>query len=538
MKRRRHLTRGSTAVVLSMLLFGGAVGVALAAASHLSPSKVELDTTALVWSGQGSPVDQQCDTNADPGSGGFQNGGTADSYLLWIFSTDGGSISGDPTLTVNGNDYPDAHFTGGVWQIVTPGIATGDITEAHVTFAVAGTGNGSWILTISHGCNGSEDKQEHLTVTKTAVTSFDREHFWDISKKVETENDYTHEGYPKIWLYADGHGNEKATWTVDVTYNGYTDSAFNVSGEITIENDGDLDAVINGYEDLLAGTDITANLDCDFAIGDTLAVGDSVSCTYDEDVASKVEGKNVFTVTTDRNLDPGYSDDADIVWGAPNQPEKNQTIHVTDTMFGALGTVDAYDDDCVKDEVCETFTKDHTYTWAEYGATKCGDYRYDNTATITETSQSASATLKVNVQCLLSASAWAKGTGTGVIEARCFSADGFSNWGWTNKIGTTGHYTWTLWAGAAMCNTSKGFNAGTVSFDYSTTTGNLTNIVYSFNPGVTGSDTATYSGSAKYPKLGGKDTTAPGQYKLSSSKPTTWVIAHAKVQYPDPNFGP
>ena len=89
-----------------------------------------------------------------------------------------------------------------------------------------------------------------------------------------------------------------------------------------------------------------------------------------------------------------------------------------------------------------------------------------------------------------------------------------------------------------MCNTSKGFNAGTVSFDYSTSTGNLTNIVYSFNAGVTGSDLATYSGSAKYPKAGGKDTTAPGQYKLSSSKPTTWVIAHAKVQYPDPNFGP
>ncbi len=39
-----------------------------------------------------------------------------------------------------------------------------------------------------------------------------------------------------------------------MTYDGYEDTGHNVSGTITIENDGDLDAEITDIEDLLAGT--------------------------------------------------------------------------------------------------------------------------------------------------------------------------------------------------------------------------------------------------------------------------------------------
>jgi hypothetical protein len=100
---------------------------------------------------------------------------------------------------------------------------------------------------LSHVCPGVSDYEE-LTVSKTAVTSFTREHFWDIDKSVDTENGYEHEGYPKVWLYIDGSGDETATWTVDVTYEGYVDSLFNVSGVITIENTGTLDAVITDID--------------------------------------------------------------------------------------------------------------------------------------------------------------------------------------------------------------------------------------------------------------------------------------------------
>ena len=535
MNLRRHLTRTSTAALLSMLLIAAAsVGVALAAASHVSPSSVEADTTRLYWSGQGLPLNEQCDENADFGAdpNGPQNGATADDYLLWIFSTDGGSVTGSPTLTIGGTTYGNAYFTGGVYQIVTPGPVP-DGETVYTSFTVNDPGNGAWILTISHGCAGDEEEpKEHLTVTKTAETSFDREHFWKISKKVETANGYTHDGLPKIWLYADGRGNEKATWTIDVTYDGYTDSDFNVSGTITIKNDGDLAAEITSVDDVLAGTGIS--VDCGVTFPYVLDVDGTLECTYDEDVDSKVEGKNVATVLTVANDDPGYSGEADITWGDPAN-EKNKTVNIEDIsdLFGTkdLGSVTAPNGD--------TFTYEKQFNWADYGADKCGDYVYDNEATIVETGQSADAALKVNVQCLLSASAWAKGSGTPtVVEARCFSSDGFSNWGWTNKINVTGDYTWTLWAGAAQCDTSKGFNAGTVSFHYDTGTGLITSIVYTPVAGVTFPSTNTYSGSDKYPKQAGKFTTAPGQYSLHTSKTFTWVIAHARVLYPDPNFGP
>jgi hypothetical protein len=519
------------ALVAAAGLLATTAGTALAFNSGGTPEALGPDT--IVWTGQGASDDGVLESTECPSKDALPDGIDANSYLHWILTTDGGEADTDAILHLGGTgsgSYATTKDSGGAFHFFTPYFTPDSSLTASADFTVLATGDGSWILTISHGCNGEEDKQEHLTVTKTADTSFDRTHEWDPAKKVETENGYTHNGYPKIWLYTDGHGDETATWTVDVTYKGHTDSDWNVTGTVTITNDGDLDAVINGYEDLLAGTDITGDLDCDFMVGDTLTVGDSFSCTYDEDVDSAIEGRNVFTVTTDRNLDPGYSGSANIAWGAPAN-ETNKTIHVTDSVAGDLGTVTAPNNG--------QFTYSKDYSWADYGATACGDYTYPNTATITETGQSASATLKVNVQCMLSASAWAKGTGTPTVaEVRCFQQDGFSNWGWTNKIDVTGHYTWTLWAGAAMCDTSKGFNAGTVSFDYSTTTGNLTNIVYTPIAGVTFPGTNTYSGSAMYPKSGGKFTTAPGQYKLNTSKPTTWVIAHANVQYPDPNFGP
>jgi len=126
--------------------------------------------------------------------------------------------------------------------------------------------------------------EEDLTVTKTAVTSYVREHLWDIEKHVETENEHTIGGEqtPKIWLYTDGSGDETATWHVDVTYKGYEDSDHNVSGEITIENTGDLDAVITGIDDVLDGTAI--DVDCGVTFPYTLPVGQTLTCNYSEDI--------------------------------------------------------------------------------------------------------------------------------------------------------------------------------------------------------------------------------------------------------------
>jgi hypothetical protein len=253
--------------------------------------------------------------------------------------------------------------------------------------------DGAGDISHTHFCYGFvEDGVEELTVSKGAETAFTREHFWAIEKDVATVQGYTvGEDIAKVWLWTDGSGDETATWTVDVTYEGYEDRDWNVSGSITIENTGTLDAVIIAVVDVLGGT--TIGVDCGVTFPHALDVGVTLTCTYDEDVDDALEGLNVVTVTTERNV---YDDDAEILWGDPTN-EINETVDIKDIgdLSGevALGTATAPND--------VQFKYDHAFTWADYGADDCGRFQYDNTASIVETGQSADATLKVNVQCLL-----------------------------------------------------------------------------------------------------------------------------------------
>jgi hypothetical protein len=247
-------------------------------------------------------------------------------------------------------------------------------------------------------CWNENEDFEMLYVSKTVDTSFTRTHNWEIDKAVSTELGYQHNDLPKIWLYTNGSGDETATWTVDVTYKGYTDSVFLVYGDITIENTGTLDAVITDVADYLAGEVI--DVTCDEDLPYTLLVGDTLTCSYSEAVDGFIEGFNIAEVTTE--LDVYSSDEVEIIWGDPTTVV-NETINVKDLsdLFGevTLGTVTAPNDGQF------TYTKDFAYS----DFTECGDFVYDNTATIVETGQSADATLLVNVQCFVfeGETAWA-----------------------------------------------------------------------------------------------------------------------------------
>src|SRR3954453_14798226 len=138
----------ATAMLLSMSVIGS--GTVFAASSVDSPGKVQEDTTQLNWTGQGG-ADGSCGAQADFGTQGAVNGATADDYLLWIFNTDGGDTTANATLTVDGNTYTSTNGH----QFVTPGFDPSTIADAHTNFVVAETGNGSWVLTISHGCIGT-----------------------------------------------------------------------------------------------------------------------------------------------------------------------------------------------------------------------------------------------------------------------------------------------------------------------------------------------------------------------------------------------
>ena len=61
---------------------------------HDSGDKVDQDTVQLNWTGNGVPVDQKCGDSADPGHPGYENGATADNYMLWLSTTDGGATTG------------------------------------------------------------------------------------------------------------------------------------------------------------------------------------------------------------------------------------------------------------------------------------------------------------------------------------------------------------------------------------------------------------------------------------------------------------
>ena len=364
---------------------------------------------------------------------------------------------------------------------------------------------------------------EELTVSKTAVTSYSREHFWDIAKKVETEYGHELDDVAKIWLYIDGRGNEIATWTVDVSYEGYEDSGFNVSGVITIENTGQLDAVIEGIEDLLAGAPIT--LADGPGLPYTLPVGETITYTYSED--GYVEGFNVVTVTTERDE---YGDSAAIVWGEPTT-EVNKTVVIVDDsdLFGEVELGEATAPEGV------TFTYSKPFAWADYGQDDCGSYLYNNTATIVETGQYAKAKLKVNVQCYIYETAYAKGD-----DAVCFIPT-FSNWGWTNPI-MPGTYEMPLWAAAGQCDTSRGTLVGSVTVVYDDD--GYVIVGYNVDAPYILNETHVYAGTTMFPQQqrGRRmvNTVAPGQYYNASpfDGSQVYVIAHAVVGLPDPNFGP
>ena len=235
-------------------------------------------------------------------------------------------------------------------------------------------------LTLVLKCD--EPKVEELEVAKTADTSFERAHDWSVEKSVDPA---------ELHLTYDGAGDGTVTWTVDVTYEGYVDSAWNVSGEITITNTGDLAAVITSVDDVLAGTPI--DVECGVTFPYTLDVGETLTCSYDED--GYVEGTNVATVTTERDT---YSGDAAVTWGAPSA-ETATTIDVVDIgdVFGtvSLGSVTAPDGDTF------TYTKD--FAWADYGRDLCGEYTYGNTAKLKlgeKVIDEDDASLKVYVECV------------------------------------------------------------------------------------------------------------------------------------------
>lgn len=342
---------------------------------------------------------------------------------------------------------------------------------------------------------------EVLDVSKTVVTYYERLHDWDIEKSVSPA---------AIKLYTDGSGDRTATWTINVYYRDYIDSAHNVSGVITIENTGYSDAEIISVVDVLAGTTIA--VDCGVTFPYTLAIGATLTCDYDED--GYVTGVNEVTVTTAEEIfNNTYTASESIVWGGPDV-DTHASVDIMDNG-SLLGTLTAPNGG--------TFTYTQSFAYADYDA--CGDFVYKNTAKVVDGDYVLdydTAELTVKVQCYVYETAYALGA-----DGICFT----NNWGWSNPI-LPGEYTWNLWAGAGQCDTSKGTLVGSVHVVYDEVTYEVT-VTFHVNAGYMLKEQHVYVGSE--PKLDG---TAPGQYENEGpfDGSQVHVNAHGVVGMPDPNF--
>jgi hypothetical protein len=435
-------------------------------------SSAVMAQTTVVYTGQGfdgngnldsekcglaTDLGQDKDFVVDPDGG----------YLKWVLTAAGATsatITG-PWGTFDMIQVPNEQ---GVFHKATDFYPLEVLLAFPVSATYHGTVTGNVQLVVSNGCPGVFVPDPKVEVTKTAVTTYTRQHYWDIAKSVETEFGHELDELPKIWLYTDGSGNEKATWTVDVSYEGYLDKNFAVSGNIAVENTGNIPARVDSVDDYIeTSQDIAATVVCP-ALPVTLQPGETLDCTYSSNLPDKTEGTNfanaagVFLYPDDVVFDTFYkTGTAAITFGAPTT-EINKTVNIEDIsdLFGTkdLGSVTAPND--------RTFTYYKVFTYAGFEG-ECGHFDYDNTATIVETEQSADATLLVNVQCLIfqDETAWAA-NGNEPLQLR------YTNRGnWATYVAYA-EKTTTLFAGQTIPVGSVSFSA--VSGGNVTITVNLT----------------------------------------------------------------
>jgi hypothetical protein len=236
-----------------------------------------------------------------------------------------------------------------------------------------------------------------LKVSKNATPSFTRTYTWGITKSVN----------PAV-LDAGG----TAHYTVTVTETGFTDSNWQVTGTITVNNPNDwetvpltgvTDAIDNGGTCVVSG-DTTQTI----AAGGTATLG--YTCTY-ASAPSPAGGTNTATATWDATAAStphnSASGHATADFGSVTPTTVNAKITVIDSYKGALGTVTATD---TPPFTSQTFTYDRKLAPPSSGCTKV-----NNTATIVETGQSASASVNDCNTGALTMGFWQNKNGQGII---------------------------------------------------------------------------------------------------------------------------
>jgi hypothetical protein len=251
---------------------------------------------------------------------------------------------------------------------------THDNTATFTTNTTGTTGSASQSVKV---CVGAD-----LAVSKTATPSFTRTYNWSLAKSVDKT------------LVKQVGGNAVFNYTVNVNETGFTDSAWQVAGKITVANPNDWEDVSADISDVI---DNGGNCNVTGGTGMTIPHGGSASLSYTCSYAS-APSPAAFTNTATATWDKAafFTPDASsqgTASGAFNTPttRSSQTVNITDTFTNgtpsALGMLTATD---VQPFAAKSFAYSRTVTIPQFGCVS-----YPNTATITETGQSAGQTVTV-----------------------------------------------------------------------------------------------------------------------------------------------
>jgi hypothetical protein len=247
-----------------------------------------------------------------------------------------------------------------------------DNTAAFTTSTTSTTGKAGKTVT---DCVGAD-----LTVSKTATPTMTRTYTWAITKNVDKT------------LVEQSGGTATFNYSVTASETGFTDSAWSVSGNITVTNPNDFEAVTATVTDAIdngGSCSVTGGVGVSIAASGTKTL--AYTCTYGS-APSSYSGTNTATATWDASAAATPHGSASGTAGATFTPTTtvNQTITVTDTFNGVtttLGTLTATDS---QPYTSKTYTYSHTIT---VPASNC--LTFPNTAKIVETGQSASASVEV-----------------------------------------------------------------------------------------------------------------------------------------------
>jgi hypothetical protein len=308
-----------------------------------------------------------------------------------------GSVSVSDTLggSLGTVSYTDPSPTTFTYPYTFSGDTAGTCTD-HPNTATFTTDNSGTTGSASQSvkvCVGAD-----LKVSKNATPAFTRTYNWNIAKSVN----------PAV-LDAGG----TAHYTVTVTETGFTDSNWQVTGTITVQNPNDWEAVsLTGVTDAIDNggscTITSGSTTQPIAASGTTTLG--YKCTY-ASAPSPASGTNTATATWDKAAAStphgSASGTATADFGGVTPTTVNAKITVIDSYKGTLGTVTATD---TQPFTTQTFTYDRKLAPPSSGCTKV-----NNIATIVETGQSSSASVNDCNTGALTMGFWQNKNGQGII---------------------------------------------------------------------------------------------------------------------------